>query len=232
MIKKPPKMRMQEVKAGILLIVLPVLFLTGCADLNLELPGVPVWPGASIHPLFTEKYLVFEDQLLGKWKSNDDLPLTFKQFDANSYKLISDDQAGGFGTFQAHLTKINNMLFLDMAPIRTDSNSLALSDMLFLQTHIFAKIESIEPTLQMRFIELDPNVLKHEIVQEIPIFTASTEELRQFMKEYTYNKYLPGEIGKFQKLEQKDPCTHKPNITEPYHVGPKAADPNRKQMVK
>lgn len=85
-------------------------------------------PVISLHPLYTEKDVVFEEKLLGKWVDDPDSPETIWRFSRvdepkNAYKLVFSDNEGKKGSFIVHLVKLQTtgtprrkMLFFDLFP--------------------------------------------------------------------------------------------------------------------
>ena len=75
-------------------------------------------PVMSLHPLFTEETLVFEEKLLGTWVDDSNNIWEFKDPNEQKkiYKLIVVDNEGQKGSFDARLTKLENKLFLDVYP--------------------------------------------------------------------------------------------------------------------
>ena len=163
-----------------LLVVSAVCFIVGC---------IP-----SLHPLYTEKDLVFEKSLLGTW--SDDSPdnsWAFSQSGDKEYKLIYTED-GKPGVFVAHLLKLKDKMFIDLYPVdpelKTD-NGFYKSHLI--PAHTFMLVKQIEPTLQMAFlnpdklkeiIKKDPKAVKHEKLgkdDDMDIFTASPNELQDFI---------------------------------------------------
>ena len=162
-------------------------------------------PVMSLHSLYTEKNVVFEEKLLGTWVDDPNSPEAiweFKRFDEpkNAYKLIFSDDKGQKGSFVAHLVKLRNKLFLDVYPDELpwepdDPNKVKwlFNSFFLIPAHTFIKIDSIEPQLKMRLIndgkmeELlkeDPNAVKHTSIEGRVVLTASTKELQAFVLEY------------------------------------------------
>ncbi len=76
-------------------------------------------PVMSLHPLYTEKDLVFEEKLLGSWIDDSNNIWEFK--DPNEQKkmcklIFTDDDDGQKGSFDIRLTKLDKKLFLDVIP--------------------------------------------------------------------------------------------------------------------
>jgi len=217
-----------------LLPLLLVLLLSGCFDLNLDLDlRVHLIPGLSLHPLYTEDELIFEEKLLGTWtKDEEEIKFKFenaKDNEQNSYDLTFSD-GNRKGKFTAHLVKIDEMLFLDVYPqdLDLERETLDLRQFLTVPAHMFIKIEQIEPRLRFLILDPDkieemldvlPNLLKHEIVKEYYLLlTASTKELQEFMKEHANDEDLFGEASDLERLELQDP--NEPNAIDPNDIKP------------
>jgi hypothetical protein len=171
----------------------------------------------SIHPLYTDDTLVFEEKLLGKWADGDEI-WQFTQDSNNSYKLrIVDGGDGKEGYFNAHLVKLEDMLFLDIFP---DGSTLEGNQEFYLihllPMHTFLKVEQTEPNLVLRMMDLDkvseilksdPNLLKHELREDEQgedalILTAATQDLQKFVVEYAN---IEGVFGDAKELIRREP---------------------------
>ncbi len=159
-------------------------------------------PVMSLNPLFTDKEIAFDENLIGTWVDADETTWQFS--DANkpekAYKLIFTDDEGKKGLFVAHLVKLENNLFLDVYPDEMpwnekDPNTTEwLYNTLFLvPAHAFIKINSIEPQLKMMrtdeekmrdFLKAEPNAVEHILVEDKPVLTTSTKELQAFVLKY------------------------------------------------
>jgi hypothetical protein len=149
----------------------------------------------SLHPLYTEKDLVFEKALIGTWQEeNNDRTWTFSQNGDREYKLVYVED-GKKGEFTVHLLKLKDKMFIDFYPDDQDDmekmNKFYTSHLI--PVHTFVLVKQIEPTLQMSFlnsnklkeiIQKDPKAVKHEKLadgDDMDIFTASTGELQEFI---------------------------------------------------
>jgi len=210
------------VKIKKLLFYLLAILLGGC---------IPVM---SLHPLFTEEDLVFEEKLLGTWVDDPNSPKStweFKrivdsskkewEFDLpkkqeKAYKLILlDNKQGTKGSFFAHVVKLKDQLFLDVYPsqlpsAKMDPNEIWAFNVLFLiPGHSFAIIDSIEPQLKIRWttddqleklLKEEPNAVKHELVEDRIILTASTKKLQSFVLKYADDeRVFPAKAVLFHK---------------------------------
>jgi hypothetical protein len=167
-------------------------------------------PIVSLHPLFNEKDVVFDEKLLGTWVDDPNSPETTWEFSRiaepqNAYKLIFSKEKEGKveakGLFIVHLVKLKDKLFLDVCPPapwdweQQDPNKVkwAYNAFFLIPGHTFVKIDFFEPQLKMlltdddkmkEFLKADPNAVKHELLDGRPILTASTKELQTFVLKY------------------------------------------------
>ncbi len=174
-------------------------------------------PVMSLHSLYTEENVVFEEKLLGTWLDDPNSPEAIWEFNRieepeNAYKLFFSDNKGKKGSFVAHLVKLENRLFLDVYPSELpwepdDPNEVKwlYNSFFLIPTHTFIKIDSIEPQLKMRLTndeELkeqllweDPNAVKHTSIEGRIILTASTKELQAFvLKHADDNRVFTNEV--------------------------------------
>ncbi len=164
-------------------------------------------PVMSLHPLFTEKDLTFNEKLLGTWVQKDEpngaeAVWDFKRADANenAYKLTFTDKEGKKGLFVAHLVKLENRLFLDVYPSESpwdekDPNKVEWlhNTFFFIPVHTFIKVNGVEPELKLqitddtemeKLLKEAPNVIEHTSIEGRLVLTASTKELQAFVVKY------------------------------------------------
>jgi hypothetical protein len=205
------------------------------------------FPVMSLHPLYTDENIIFEEKLLGTWVDDPNSPETTWEFKRvvdspekewefmrpkkpeKTYKLIFlNNEDGTKGSFFAHLVKLKDRLFLDLYPSRLpctkpDPNEdLVFNAVFLIPGHSFIIIDSIEPQLRMRLtddddmqklLKEDPNAVKHEIVDDRLILTASTKELQAFVLKYADDsRVFTNEINlgrkkakALQKSREQDP---------------------------
>lgn len=148
----------------------------------------------SLHQLYTDETLVFEEGLVGKWRTDERGTWQFRQDGEKEYELKIYETEEELGRFKAHLVKIKGMMFLDLYP---DSEFVKDLDDFYkwhlLAVHTFMKVDSIEPSLRLRIIDYDevtdileddPDAIKHEVVDERIVLTATTEQLQEFVVEH------------------------------------------------
>ncbi len=180
-------------------------------------------PVMSLHPLYTEKDVVFQERLLGRWVDDPNSPKTTWEFNRieepkNAYNLVFSDEEGKKGSFIAHLVRLRSVgtpgksrLFLDVYPSEPpeemeDPNKLELPYNYFflIPTHTFIKIDFNGPQLKIwltngedmeKLLKEEPNAVKHTFIEDKLILTAPTKELQDFILKYADDKRVfKGEI--------------------------------------
>lgn len=147
----------------------------------------------SLHSLYSDKDVVLDPALVGVWKSDDGKQTwEFSKKGDRSYRLVFTDQKGHSGQFVAHLTRIEKSLFLDLYPEKLDAETNDFYKLHFVAAHTFVRVPQIEPALELSFLNakwvqdlLDekPDAIQHERRNGAVVLTASTEELRKFVRE-------------------------------------------------
>ena len=76
----------------------------------------------SIHPLYTENDVVFDESLIGQWSdvSSDGDSWVFEQAEGKAYRMTVNEEGKQPGQFEAHLVKLGEYLFLDLYPEEPD----------------------------------------------------------------------------------------------------------------
>lgn len=191
-------------------------------------------PVMSLHPIYTEKDVVFETKLLGTWVDDPNKPETnwqFRRIDEpnNAYSLLLFENEDEKGLFIGRLVKLQDKLFLDLSPDKLpfesdDPNEVKwpFNAMFLIPAHTFIKIESTEPKLKMRLtdndkmselLKEDPNAVEYTSIEDRLILTASTKELQAFVLKYADNeKVFTDEIVLSRKQIQ---APNTPNAEEP-----------------
>jgi len=87
-------------------------------------------PVDSLNPLYTDKDVIFDEALLGDWKSlnsDDTSVISFSRYvsDAkpDSYSMAMIDEHGSKTEFQAHLLEIEGHRFMDIVPENWEARS-------------------------------------------------------------------------------------------------------------
>ncbi len=146
-----------------------VLLMTGCTLRSLQ-------------PLYAEKDLIFDPQLLGMWveegDKSDDLVI-FQKYEENAYTV----RVGESPKLKGHLMKLGGELFLDLTPAETD-------DAFNIPGHLFVKIQVNGDTLRTSLIDADwvehaadagTLGLSHFRIGSKVVLTAPPKELQAFV---------------------------------------------------
>jgi hypothetical protein len=185
-------------------------------------------PVVSLHPLYTEKDLVFEENLLGTWVDFNDPGETWEFSNQNehetTYKLIFTDSEGGKGSFEAHLTKLAGNLFLDLYPSEPpwdehDPNKVnwPYNAFFLIPAHIFIKADLTESVLKLQFtddeelkelLEENPNAVEHTFIEGKPILLAPTRKLRAFVRKYMDDSRLFSDTNILHRRKDSNELTN------------------------
>ncbi len=166
----------------------------------------------SLHPLFTEKELIFEPKLVGTWPQNPEEAWTFTRSGDNTYlvqipqqvfnsTLFSPGVPGDTGVFEGRLGRLGNDLFLDLCPLDQKSSPLPVyhgvkNDFYnwhFIPAHSIMRVSFVNDSVHLAILDnawlkkmIDNKALTipHEWMSDELLLTASTEELQSLVKEY------------------------------------------------
>ncbi len=157
-------------------------------------------PVGTIHPLFTEKEVVFDPGILGTWNSQDDEDghWTVSQAGNQAYQFTftaaTEDSSL---TYDVRLVRLRNLLFVDglLREVRDKGeDGLAIGTV---PAHIFGRIYIEGDNLRLAMLDdewlkkaIAENRVKigHETMGDTIVLTASTAELQQFALKYAENK--------------------------------------------
>ena len=172
-----------------------LLLLTTAAALTLAGCLVP-----SVHPLYTEKDLIFDPALIGTWgeAGNEDRHL-FAREGEKAYLWTRQDKEST-NVFRAHLMQLGEHRFLDAVLVRTSDEwkGVGRVSVVVRPAHLFFKVELQKTSLRVRalstewldkILEENPKAIAHERIHEPDrrdeerrvMLTASTAELQKFI---------------------------------------------------
>jgi hypothetical protein len=184
-------------------------------------------PVMSLHPLYTEKDLVFEEDLLGTWVDVNG-PGTIWEFSSSddqktAYQLIFTDSEGAEGLFKAYLTRLGNNLFLDLYPSEPpwdeqypNKVNWAYNTFFLIPAHTFIKVDFSESVLKLqltdddelqKLLEENPNAVEHTFVDNRPVLLASTHKLRAFVRKYTDDGRLFPDVKTLYRQKESNEST-------------------------
>lgn len=182
-------------------------------------------PVMSLHPLFTEKDLTFDEKLLGTWV-DDSNETTWQFTDTNkpkkAYNLIFTDKEGQKGSFVAFLVILKKELFLDVYPsesfLGSDPNKVqwVYNTLLLMPVHTFIKVNAIVPQLKLqltdddelkKLLKEDPNAIEHTLIEpeDSLVLTAPTKELQAFVLKYADDRRVFTEEKILTRKKSKEP---------------------------
>ena len=185
------------------LIGLVGLVLIGC---------VPSW-----NPFYTEKDLVFEPGLLGRWRPADAKETSpeiwaFSRGGEKRYQLDQTDDEGHKAVFEAHLLRLKGQAFLDLYLTKLDAPEAkvnAWASFSMVPAHLLLKVDQVEPVLKLaamnpdwmqKFLKAHPEALAHRVVADGNIvLAAGTGELQRFVLEHLADKEFFGESQEMKR---------------------------------
>jgi hypothetical protein len=168
----------------------------------------------SLHELYTEDTVVFEQELVGKWTNDEEIWEFEKGEEDKSYDLTITQKEGQVSRLIVHLVKIEDELFLDLYPGDMELDVGEWYKFHLLAAHTFMKVDRIGPQLVMRAMNPDtvremlkekPELIKHEVVEDRVIFTASPKELQSFLTKHVDDEEFFGDAGEFERYIPPEP---------------------------
>lgn len=170
-------------------------------------------PVMSLHQLYDDQHIVFEPKLLGTFTEPNNVTWEFARSDEpNAYQLTysafsEKDQKVLKGLLTVHLVKLDDRLFMDIYSKEqpwVDEAGLSqtkwfVNSLFLVPAHTFAKVEIAEPQVKLwltddvkmkKLLEENPNAVKHEVVDDNPVLTSSTQQLQSFVLKYANDNRL------------------------------------------
>ena len=174
----------------------------------------------SIHPLYTEKDLVFMPELLGIWRGEDedeDLWI-FEQSGKNAYELTIKEsvESKGIqeyeetGIYESHLVKLGKFLFLDLYPDERIIEEFE-DEIHLVPTHSIWRIWIEKDVIRLAWLDNDwlgemiegnKIIIAHVRLEDRVVLTVPTEELQKFVLKYAEDTDAfpePGELYRQKK---------------------------------
>lgn len=166
----------------------------------------------SLHPLLKKSDLIFEEALIGVWKQEGDI-WSFSKKKENVYELVvHETRKDRYSYLEARLGKLEDQLFLEFS-LDQDKNSInsEFASLHLLPVYTFAHVKQIEPTLQFswpdpswveyRLKKSPKETIKHEMIEDSFVLTASTEDLQKFFLQHLEAKGLFDNYSNLKKEE-------------------------------
>lgn len=164
----------------------------------------------SLYPLYTEETIITNDQLEGFWtmegnKVDNECAegLLFERHEGQNHYHLTLCEDGVWSRFDIHLVKIGKNTYIDFYPDRDHprekrkENKYGLSDLHLYPTHSFSRINISENQLIIESFDMDwleklfkekKIRIKHEMVDDDILLTASSKDLQKFVEKYADNK--------------------------------------------
>lgn len=158
----------------------------------------------SLYPFYTKKTIVYDPKIIGTWLDDDSSRWLIKQqmkwpiAPDSSYQVEIVEKNNSIGSFNVHLFRLNNQLYLDFYPSgKIGSNDLVEENIVL--THSLAKIGYSGNNIKIQWfnevwleqlLEQNRIRIRHEKLYDKDIntnsylLTASTEELQKFIIKY------------------------------------------------
>ena len=150
----------------------------------------------SVNPFYTDKDVVADPRLAGIWLEDEakDNPATWK-FEAgtnNAYAVTLTEDKGKVGSFEGHLFKLGQGLFLDLTPTECNyaTNQASTVGMAMIPGHLLLRAQFTDKKMNLafcnpdwvkKFLEKNPSAIAHRVVDGSVILTAETSQLQKFM---------------------------------------------------
>jgi len=171
-------------------------------------------PVLSIHPLYTDKDVVFDPALVGTWIDPQDTssaPIIFERGSNDSYRAITrlDKNANVDQIFEAHLVKLNGRLFLDAVQTKNRMSGQEEDMGIAVPGHLFARVSIEGDSLRLDLLDQDwikdkletrKISIAHEELDGDIVLTASTPELQRFVLGHVNDK---GAFEESEPLQRK-----------------------------
>ena len=144
----------------------------------------------SLHPLYTEKDLVYDPAILGVWTGDGTWTIQCESEPGKSYRIIQKDEDKNCAEYIGHLASIKGNKFLDV--VQDKFKDEGISDVFAVPLHVFIQVRSAGEDYEIRLLDYDwlkaylkkrTGVVKHEIVRDddLIVLTAKPRGLQRFV---------------------------------------------------
>ncbi|MCK4372969.1 MAG: hypothetical protein KAW61_07470 [candidate division Zixibacteria bacterium] len=153
----------------------------------------------SIHPLYTENDVVFDEALLGTWGSDpsEGESWVFEQAEGKAYRMTVNEKGKEPGHFEAHLVKLGEYLFLDLYPEEPDGiNEFFISHVIPAHSIWRATITadslslaSLDYDWLTREIEAGQLDVEHEKLEHVLVLTGEPSDLQMLVLKHPHEAF-------------------------------------------
>lgn len=143
----------------------------------------------SIHPLYDDRTLTFDERLVGAW-TDGDARWAFTASGPRDYTLIhSDEDQGGTAQVDAHLANLGGHVFLDLYVEEVPEELNDLFEVLTLPLHTIFRVDELDDTLKLstlrihwieQYLEEHPDAVPHTFVDGRAVLTGDTPSVKAF----------------------------------------------------
>jgi hypothetical protein len=188
---------------GWLLLLGLVVMLSGCV-------------AGSLHPLYTDKDLVFDPGLVGKWQEidqNDIPPWTFTKGEDATYTLTAEWKTDEGDTersvCEAHLVSLGMYTFLDTYPSPTEADKGVIERYDYIGLHDQYLVKREEDVLRLATLNddwLEEQILEGDLRPRIAVLEQNTHVLigttRELQRFFAYAAADPDAFTEFAVLKR------------------------------
>ena len=149
----------------------------------------------SLHQLYTDKTVVYDPAIAGKYKESDNIWEFVGDPNDKSYELTIFEEEGKQSKLKAHLVEFGGQRFFDFYPAKdAELEGGTWLKIHVIPAHLFFKIELTESNLLIAIMNPDevekllkkkPELVKHEVLEKDGriVLTDTPENLQKFLLE-------------------------------------------------
>ena len=212
------KLRSREAILLLLVVILPVAFLAGCAC------------AGSLRPIGSPERLTTAPQIEGTWRSKgeNDPPITVSRTGEKSYQLRWKEKDKKVEmVFDLSLLEIDNRLFFDAAfrHVETESERESAYDLGVAPIHFIGRVWVEGNAMRVRLLEykwLEQKVKdgqvnlayveNHETDEDLILFTAKAEDVQAFLQQHAEDEGAFSQVTTFESVPPESRAAEKPEI--------------------
>ncbi len=163
----------------------------------------------SLHELYTQETLVYDDAFVGKFQENDNIWEFVGNAENKFYELTIHEEKDVKSEFKAHLVNVQGQLFFDLFP-SGELESGEYTKMHVVPVHLFWKVDKtdagftlaiVEPEKVADLLEEKPTRVKHEICDDDRVvLTDSPQNLQKFLSEGMKTEGFFGDPEEFKRF--------------------------------
>lgn len=181
-------------------------------NLLLLMTGISSCTVFSVHPLYDEASELTDKRLPGTWMSEDSSTFVNIKTMGKGYDLTRWEKEDTLW-YEAHYVKIGENFYFDLYPL--DKKPYSIDDIMmrnFLPVHSFLKIELTDNKVSALLFDEDKMIdlfrqnrirLRHEMLDDYVLITASTKDLQKFILKYSADKEVFEEPEIFIKINDQ-----------------------------